>query len=95
VNFKYGDDVMWQLLDKIKKAGDVPEDYIVKLFGGANVLFKDNGNSSLNVAHKNIETAIARIKNSGFLIHAHHVGGNKPCKIFFELWSGDVWLKEL
>ncbi len=90
LNSKYGDDVMWLILDKIKQNETEPKEYRVKIFGGAEALLKDQTISFFNIGQKNIEAAVDRLKRFGFSIHAKNVGGGKHYRIIFELWSGDV-----
>ena len=92
LNSRYGDDVIWMMLDKIKMSNTIPKEYVTKIFGGANVIINDN--NILNIGQKNVIKAFERTKKAGFLINTQDVGGTKSRKLRFDLWSGDVWMKK-
>ena len=94
LNPKYGDDAMWMMLEKIEMSKTAPKEFIVKIFGGASVVYKENMIPFLNVGERNIISAVERLKKAGLSIQAENVGGNRSRKLCFELWSGDIWMKK-
>lgn len=94
LNLRYGDDTVWMLLDMIKKHNTNPHEYIVKLFGGANVL-QNVQNCSFNTAIHNIQTTVKRLRRYGFSIYVKDLGGIKSRKIVFDISNGDVWLNRI
>ncbi len=65
-----------------------------KVFGGA-ALFRSNPAlpSQLTIGRQNVETAMALMCHSGFMVKASHVGGDEGRKIIFDTRTGDVLLK--
>jgi chemotaxis protein CheD len=90
----YADEALQLFLQAIKKAHTQPQDYEVKIFGGAN-MFENLGNriGFINVSQNNVESGERLLRQHGFRIKARDVGGIHHRKIYLELWNGDVWVQ--
>lgn len=90
----YGTDAVAYFVDEINKRGLKKEDFEVKLFGGGKMFeATHNRPNSMDVATNNIEQGRLLLQNHGFKIKVADVGGVRYRKIYFDLASGDVWVK--
>lgn len=78
-------------LQNVKAAGTRPSEYQAKLFGGANMLTGVTGEKT-DIGSRNVTYGRQLLNSHGITIMAEHVRGNGRRKLFFDLWSGDVWL---
>ena len=70
-----------------------PADYQVKVFGGGNMLtHPGNGAEPMNIATRNVDSAYALLARHGYRPTVAHCGGQGHRKLFFDLWTGHVWL---
>lgn len=103
---RYADEAMEMFLRDITAAGTRPAEYEVKLFGGGNMFpnTKKNAtewfctpsaadNSCSNISCKNEQAGRMLAKQYGFNIQASNLGGAGHRQIFFEIWTGHVWVK--
>ena len=90
LNPDYGDDSMWLLMEKVMENDTKPEEYIVKVFGGARMFDDDS-----QIGRANAEVAIERLTSNGFKVSVKNVGGKKSRKVLFDLKTGDVWLRDV
>jgi len=88
---RYVDEAIVMFCREIKKAETRPAEYIVKIFGGANML-KDA--SQFEIGIRNLKTCETDLAAAGFRIASQHTGGSGPRNIVLDLWSGDTWLKK-
>ena len=90
----YADDVAQLFAHAIKDSGTLATEYQAKIFGGG-TMFENSSysNESLDVSKRNIDAGIALVKQLGIELKSIDVGGVRHRKIYFELWSGDVWLQ--
>lgn len=88
---RYADEAMELLLREIRKAGTLPGDYQVKLFGGGHMFSAHQAASDEHIGAKNVEMARTLMKRHGFTISAEHLGGEGHRNIFFDIRNGDVW----
>lgn len=93
LNGCYADEAMELMLREIRAAGTQPRDYQVKLFGGGHMFSAHQAVSSNHVGAKNVEVARRLIKQHGFTSIAEHLGGIGHRNIFFDIWSGHVWVR--
>lgn len=90
---RYADEAMELMMREIRNAGTRPSEYQVKLFGGGHMFSACQAVSEDHVGAKNIEMARALMKQHGFSSCAEHLGGAGHRKIFFDIWSGHVWVR--
>lgn len=105
---KYAEDVMEMFMQEVNAAFTTPKEYQVKVFGGGQMFPDTIRNASCvcdedkyhelqpcqNVACKNVYVAHHLLKEYGFKILSHDLGGTDHRKVIFEMASGDVWLKK-
>lgn len=97
----YAEDAMQMFLSELSKSDTRPEDYIVKLFGGASVGAAgqspsariDSGIDPFELPHRNVAAGRELLSSHGFKLCAEHTGGSGSLLLVFELWSGDIWLR--
>ena len=90
----YADGSMQLFLKAIGRHGSRPEEYEVKLFGGGNMFESvPDRPGMINVSKNNIEKGIQLLLQHGFRIKTSDVGGYGHRKIYFELWTGHVWVR--
>ncbi|MDX8400908.1 MAG: chemotaxis protein CheD [Gallionellaceae bacterium] len=90
---RYAEEAMELMLHEIHKAGTLPGEYQVKLFGGGHMFSKRQAPSADHVGAKNVEMARKLMKLHGFTTCAEHLGGVGHRNIFFDIWNGHVWLR--
>ncbi len=93
---RYADEALAILLNEMRQGGARPQEYIAKLFGGASVLAGMYGRPNVvDVGARNVERSLALLRSHGLSLRASDVGGQIYRRLYFELSSGDVWLKRL
>lgn len=92
---RYADEAMELMLREIQKAGTFPKEYHVKLFGGGHMFSANQEVSKDHVGAKNVEMARTMMKQHGFTSCAEHLGGAGHRNIFFDIWSGHVWVRHM
>lgn len=94
IHAKYADHAIALFIADIQKLGVSLKDFKVKVFGGGDMFpHRGKGKDSKSIGQKNIEMVRSLLQESGFNIHAEHLGGDGHRYIIFELWSGFVWLR--
>lgn len=108
LNGKYAEDAMAMFMREVTLSGTRPSDYQAKIFGGGNMLIRENENieqckpsynkciasfECKNVACKNIMIAKYLLHENGFNVVNQDLGGTHYRRLVFELSSGDVWLR--
>jgi chemotaxis protein CheD len=104
----YADEVMGMFADELRAAGTSANSYVVKIFGGGN-MFPDHlsdpdcRNQSCDDARRakcpsvgcqNIRVAHELLQSRGFSIALEDVGGHGSRQLMFDVWSGDVWVRQ-
>lgn len=86
-------EAMALFLQAIRRHGTSPQDYQVKLFGGASLLLNPQGRApqSSSVSVQNIMAAYQLLKLYGFSVMKESVGGSGSRRLVFDLSSGDAW----
>jgi chemotaxis protein CheD len=90
---RYADEAMELMFQEIKNSGTSPKAYQVKLFGGGHMFPAQQKVSQDHVGAKNVDMARVLMKQHGFTISAEHLGGEGHRNIFFDIWSGHVWVR--
>lgn len=86
----YADEAFELFLQHARANGTQLADYQAKIFGGGN-MYLDRGNG-MAIGAGNINRARQLLSQHGVVLHSEHVGGSGRRKLYFDLWSGDVWL---
>ncbi len=89
---KYGDEAMLLFLREMRGAGTRPQEYEAKLFGGGR-MFAAHTAVAADVSRKNVQRGRELVRQHGLTLRAEHLGGEGHRNLWFELWSGDVYLK--
>ena len=90
---RYADEALVLFDREVAKAGSRPGDYQVKVFGGGNMLTRPTeGTALMNIATRNVDSAYALLARHGYQPTVAHCGGQGHRKLFFDLWTGHVWL---
>lgn len=87
---RYGNFAMEHLINIILRSGGRRANLRAKLFGGAKVL-----NQMSNVGQKNIDFALAYLKQENITIESCDIGDIFPRKVIFEPCSGRAFVKRL
>ncbi len=85
------DEAMYLLLRAMRAAGARPQEFEAKLFGGGRMYGDETVGS--DVPHRNVAAGRALVHQHGLRLRAEHLGGQGHRNLFFELWSGDVYLR--
>lgn len=88
---RYAAEAFEMFLAAIRNAGTAPTEYQAKLFGGGD-MFSGSGGNLPDVGRKNVLYGEQLIAKYHIDLVSHHVGGNGRRKLYFDLWSGNVWL---
>lgn len=89
---RYGDEALALLLREAKRLGTRPQEYEVKLFGGAN-MFPGLARSEAGVPTKNIAKARQLLLEHGLRAKAESLGGTRFRQLIFTLANGEVWVR--
>jgi len=86
-------EAMALFLQAIRRHGTSPQDYQVKLFGGASLLVtqKNGAPAASSVSVQNIVAAYQLLKQYGFSVLKESVGGCGSRRLIFDLETGDAW----
>ncbi len=94
--FRYVDWSIHQMLERFLKGSATKTDIEVKIFGGAEIAKTSKNDDSLqSVGEKNIEAAFETLKKLGLKAAKKDIGGESGRKIFFNTFTGDVYLKRI
>lgn len=104
---RYANEAMEMFLREIRAAGTHPSEYQVKVFGGGKMFNASNNNCNCSAPHgpiekslicrsvscRNVATAQVMIDQLNLEIKGACMGGTGHRKLFFDVWSGQVWSK--
>lgn len=104
---RYGSEAILMFFREAIRHDADPNDFIVKLFGGGNMFpqhktheacahkpCEEAFDSCRNVSCRNASLGISLLDKYGFKIASKSLGGSSSRKIVFDIWSGDVWMKQ-
>lgn len=91
---RYAEEALWLLREDIRHLGLPLSQFQAKLFGGGRMFNGDEG-SIADVGCKNIQMAKDLLHSMGLNSISEHVGGTGHRNVFFDLWNGDVWVRQL
>jgi chemotaxis protein CheD len=97
---RYGNGAWELFMKEIQKNKTRLNEYHIKIFGGSNMFSVQevgllNKVNVVNVGEKNISFAKKKISENYLQLVSENVGGVRPRRIHFEIWSGNVWLKRI
>ena len=82
-----------KMVEELEKRGCAKNQLVAKLFGGAHMFGFITSESILNVGQKNIEMALAVLKELGIKIEAKEIGGNFGRTVELNLEDGKVMVR--
>jgi chemotaxis protein CheD len=91
---RYAEDAVEMFVREVHRHHTRPEDYQVKIFGGANQFPAIEGPLS-GVAEQNARTGLHLLDRHGFRVTTQEVGGRGSRRLIFEVATGHVWLRSL
>ena len=104
---RYGSEAILMFFREALRHNADPNEFVVKVFGGGN-MFPENKtqevchdkpcesvfDSCRNVSCKNAVQGLSELDRYRFKIASKSLGGNSSRKIIFDVWSGDVWMRQ-
>lgn len=91
---RYAEEALWLLREEIRHLGLPVSQFQAKLFGGGRMFDGEQGTIA-DVGCKNIQIARELLQGMGLSSVSEHVGGAGHRNVFFDLWNGDVWVRQL
>lgn len=92
---KYVECVIPEMLKQFQQNGCRRADLEVKLFGGANMFFRNERQKEiLHVGSMNVSMARQKLAEAELELKSYDVGGNQGRKLYFNTATGDVWVKK-
>jgi chemotaxis protein CheD len=93
---KYGNEAMAMFMGEVARHKSRPQEYEIKIFGGGSMM-ESLGRHAMaeNVAERNVQQARRLMLEYGLTIKAESLGGVGYRQLVFELWSGDVWSRNV
>lgn len=94
--YKYVECVIPEMARLLKKSGVAMEELEVKLFGGSEMITKNNAHAQvIQVGRMNAEMAMKKLTALGIQVKSYDIGGTLGRRLFFDTSTGDVWVKRL
>jgi len=90
----YADEVIPIIARRFQNQGLGPEEFHVKMFGGSNMFPDLSLDEVLSVGSKNIYMGERLLGECGFKVAKADLAGIFQRMVIFELWSGDVWVRQ-
>lgn len=103
---RYGEEAIWMFFREAVRNDTDPNDYAVKVFGGGRMFNQVAAHlpcvgrpcsevihACRNVSCRNAAKGISLLKNYGFKIQSHDLGGEASRNVIFDIWSGHVWVR--
>jgi chemotaxis protein CheD len=92
---RYGEEVMWLMLEELKHLHVAAKDCQGKIFGGGNMFPKQSRVGMINVGQRNGETARSLLHTHGISVTSESLFGVGHRRIIFEVKTGDVWVRQV
>jgi chemotaxis protein CheD len=89
---RYADEALRILLNEIRAASTLPDQYQVKMFGGGNQ-FPGHHAIAVDVATRNIDAGLHLLAERGLALTSMHLGGTGHRQVILDVWSGNVWVR--
>lgn len=88
---RYANEAFELFLQHVAREATTPTEYQAKLFGGAR-MFDNAEDRRTDIGAQNIEYGRKLLSEHSITLISSHVGGSGRRKLYFDLWSGEVWL---
>ncbi len=89
---KYAEEAFLLFLRDIGKSGTRHQDYVAKVFGGGYLL--EDEEKMHGIGKRNVKEVHRILHEYRIKVVSEDTGENVHRKLFFDLWSGEVWLKK-
>jgi chemotaxis protein CheD len=90
----YADEVIQIIANRFQNQGLRAGDFQVKMFGGSDMFPDLSLDEILSVGSKNIHMGERQLEALGFSVTTSDLAGVAQRMVIFELWSGDVWVRQ-
>ncbi len=90
---RYADECFQLVARELKQLSLPASQFQTKIFGGAYMF--DSGTNSAGIGEINIAAARQGLAQMGLTALSEHVGGQGHRNVIYELWSGDVWVRQV
>lgn len=90
---RYANESFLLFARELKQLSLPASQFQTKVFGGAQMF--DSGTNSAGIGDLNIVAARRGLEQLGLTGTSEHVGGQGHRNLIFELWSGDVWVRQV
>lgn len=93
---RYGEDAMQLFMRELRRTATSPGGYRTRLIG-AGRMFERAGDAAagIDICARNTQAARELVLRHGFVLHSQALGGHGHRSVVFDVWSGDVWLKQV
>ncbi len=88
---RYGDTAFALMKTQFGRQGIPLNECVAKIFGGGSMF--TNEAALPDIGKRNIAIAHTLLHDAGLTVAAEHVGGNGYRRLYFDVATGDVWLK--
>ena len=93
---RYAEDAMQMFMQELQRTATLPRDYRTRLVGGGRMFEQPRKPpAAIDVCARNMEAARELIVQHGFSLQAQDMGGHGHRNVIFDLWSGNVWLRQV
>jgi chemotaxis protein CheD len=93
---RYGEEAMLMFMRELRRSGTSPGEYRTRLLGGGRMFHQPaDAPQAIDICARNAQAARELVIRHGFGLHAEDLGGRGHRSVIFDLWSGDVWLKQV
>jgi chemotaxis protein CheD len=90
----YADEVIPLIATRFRNQGLKAAEFQVKMFGGSDMFPDLSLDEILSIGAKNIYMGEHILREQGFTILKSDLAGTAQRMVIFELWSGDVWVRQ-
>ncbi len=90
----YADEVIPLIAGQFDRLGLAPAEFQVKMFGGSDMFPDLTLDEILTIGTKNIYMGERLLDEHGFAIARSDLAGTAQRRVIFEVWSGDVWVRQ-
>lgn len=92
---RYADGAIALFLDDMRRADTTPDQYEVKMFGGADQFAGLAGRAPFDVAGGNIDSGLRLLERHGLTLTVRELGGTGARRLIFDIATGAVWMRAL
>lgn len=91
---KHGDEAVQLLRREMRRRDTDPMDYEIKIFGGGDMFSPTHGQGKSSIGEQNAISGLRLLEGLGHKVAAKHLRGDGHRQIVFDVWSGEVWVKQ-